>query len=785
MPNEIRPAGALSEQEVIEWLKKKPRTFGWDALVVYDRNQANTLLLQQYIDRYAVTGYFEPINGRITIDDGKHWEYMYDTVLDSPRLSFEESRPGSSFATLTMHIVGGAHLTVKQPDNSAKHVERIDWYDPVQGPRVVATIDLEDSDGNVSEDGRVILDLSKGVKIKLTYGTTGAIQQKGGDFFQGIFDGWDDDRKIFVLNTLMHHDEVGILDPEEFRIRAMPAPGANVRGGAGYGNGAVMVFVAARGSSVGSLPDAEEEWEYLIPNGYSTALLVGNRYTMEKIISAGVRTFAPDAELELIASNEPGDPIRSIRALSGDVDAGNYWLNFHGNFSLVFVEARIPLAKSSVYGDGSLVISVEDSIVKMAWSASSSNGTYQTKLWQQSPSGESFVDLAWELDVHMKIGLGFEGKLNFEDWATYAISCTFEPRGELAPIHSEWWEFLLAGLMPVGRRKLRSVRAGVIFRGFDNVDLFRVHGLLFEGDRIVRSRSVHMPMDLVLFGDLAPVETSFAIEPMEDVVGTGSTLQFAVRPAQTGLSWRVERVPGYEGELGTITAEGKYTASSTLPAGKPYTMVRVVASSDGRASSALIRVVARAVVVNPLVVTASKTGGNIHMSGGAIDRGALEWSIKSKTGASLTDVPPDLGAEFDENDRYYVPGSGSTEDIYSVDEVTARNPRSGDSHTSYVLMIELPVNTSILINEEAGLPAGQLQFELHAGSGAMEEVVWTVVAGGGSITPDGVYTIDEASLYRFAVITGVRIVPGIGKFHNYMILPVPLIDLEEFQRVLK
>jgi hypothetical protein len=150
--------------------------------------------------------------------------------------------------------------------------------------------------------------------------------------------------------------------------------------------------------------------------------------------------------------------------------------------------------------------------------------------------------------------------------------------------------------------------------------------------------------------------------------------------------------------------------------------------------------------------------------------------------------PPEGGAEFEEGDRFYLPGQGQVDDpkrVFSVDEVIATNPRTGMSHTSRLLVVEKPLNGTLSIKEGSGLPANKVQLELDAGEGPLAGVTFAVVAGGGSIDADGVYTVDETSPHMFGVVTASWRMPGLPfSFDGYMILPVPLIDLEEVQRVL-
>lgn len=60
---------------------------------------------------------------------------------------------------------------------------------------------------------------------------------------------------------------------------------------------------------------------------------------------------------------------------------------------------------------------------------------------------------------------------------------------------------------------------------------------------------------------------------------------------------------------------------------------------------------------------------------------------------------------------------------------------------------------------------------------------WSVIAGGGSIDADGVYTVDAALNIKHSVVAAALDLP-IAYFTGYLILPIPLIDLEEVKRVI-
>ena len=94
--------------ELLEWLALKPRTQGWGAVVAYDRNKCNALLLQDYIHKFTADRYEEPISKPVPLGDD-YWVHLHDWVTDVPRLSFEDSSQGpGGEVNLRMAIVGGS-----------------------------------------------------------------------------------------------------------------------------------------------------------------------------------------------------------------------------------------------------------------------------------------------------------------------------------------------------------------------------------------------------------------------------------------------------------------------------------------------------------------------------------------------------------------------------------------------------------------------------------------------------------------------------------------------------
>lgn len=768
----------LSEPELVDWLKEQPRTFGWSALIAYDRFQANRLLLQEYIARHSSEqDAFERITGKMVLAAGKHWSYMNDVVLDAPRLSFERSTVDNSLATLTLRIAGGSHMTVTQMENAPKKVERIDWYDPLQGPKLIAGVRLNDADGSVHEDGRVRLFLGEsGLDIRLTLGTSDNEQEQGGRFFQQIFDTWPEDKKYLVLNEFDEIKGAEFLNPDQFRIRGIPAPGAALRASGTYGDGAVACFVSAAGSEVGLTPDKESHLMYLIPSGRSSTVLIGNYYLIKTLIGAKAHSsFYVDLTFD---SDNPMAAITKGVVLHKRIMGFSEYDPAFPGFDSLSYNNEVSFAEEPG-AMGEFTFGVGDGAIKVEWT-SSTEGAYSQffrNISTSAPNSMTVVDTRWDYRRIYHFEPTPAGGIRLvENEAESRTNIEIIPVGQVDEVIEDSFGTIKLYCENVTRKFLND-RVKWFVDTTSEIEMLRLHGLLFQSDVVVNLKSAHFPCDLAVFGDLAPGMTSFAVEPMEDVLTAGSSLTLRTAPAQAEVDWKVERVIGFGGGLGSITAAGVYTAPAHVEFEGPYTMVRVTASTISASSSALMRIVRRSVLVNPLVVTASDSSGRIQMSGGTVDGGSLTWSVNSVTGAVISDVPPAEG-EYDESERFYVPGTGSSGEPFSVDEVTVTNPRSGDSHTSYVLRIEQKLSGTITSVSD-GLPAGKLQLVFDNNLGPIDGVTWTVIAGAGAVDARGMFTVDESSPHSFAIVTAYFLIPQVSELVNYIILPIPLIDLEQ------
>ena len=787
MSHDAHPRWLLSEEEVFNWFSVEPRTYNWQVLVALDRKKTNDLLMQEYIQRYARDTYMDPITNKVQTADGatQVWEYLYDHVLGPPRLSFENSDT-NEWARMTMPIVGGIQMTVEQSGGGTKQVTQISWYDPLQAPRLIAEISLEDTSGEVTESDEVQLDLTLGTNFRLTFASTYQQQKEGGQFYKALFDALDDERKRFLLGKLAPLDDDAVLKPDKFRLRALSAQPARSPMEEGSSEGAILMFVGTEGHPSGSLPDAQAKWIYPIPAGHSSTMLVGNEVIYKELLEKGIA----DSEVVLPCYEyiNDGKALSGLKFTNGAVhllqrkvrvDGINRDLNIFG--SLVLFEEG---------ADTIFTVQKQGEQIHMDWIVPTQeyNNHWARLVTDEDPDSsvgagawvqcgvESKYVFFMNEEQHVELAL-VEDEIVWAKLTPYAVNEMFEPHLEKC---IETVKIFIESQLLDFQRTISS--------GIKQIETFATYGLLFTSGNVVEQKSVRLPCDLAIFGDISPGRASFRLDPIEKEIIHGGSFQFSASPPQTGLTWKLERVPGFEGALGSISQSGGYTApkADEIPASQAYTMVRVTASNEEVTSSALVRVLRRSIVINPMVVAAGKVARKVRFSAGSLVEGPLTWSVESVTGGTLTDNPPEEdAAEFDPTDMFYVPGTGSSGEPYSIDVITVRDAQ-GNIATAHLVLLEEQISGTVVILSDSELPEGQLQLGLDVGGDPMtSDAEWRVLAGAGSVDENGLFTMDPTSEHPFAVVGADFRVGDFVHIPGYSILPLGLVNVDEIQRALR
>lgn len=794
-----RPSDRVpSTPELLRWLKERPRTYGWDALLVYDRTRANRLLMQEYIARFNSERYLPPVTQLHEHVEGTHWEYIYEYLLTSPRLSFEDSSIGNSKANLTMHVMGGMQLTIEKPQHQARRITKVEVIDALQGPKLIGKIHLSDAEGGVTTSGKVEINLRDALELELTNADTPAMRSMGGKYFQHLFDNLPPEKQRFTLSELGPVEENDFLDPKSFMIRVFSRRGGTNRASPEWGEGAVLVFAHGKTVPPSIGPISEEGWLYPIPVGDSVTLLVGIHFLLRRLIERGVRDIAYDGEC-LISYDNDANPAASPGALH--VTWGRTWRDFkfapYLKWDAGWMMLTLPLCNPDFEDPGAFDVIPGDNSITVEWRGSTGNkagseGKIDAIMYEEDPDYSFHPRRIW-----FNLSYNLKRTYTFELLADGRLALVEDEAKRVHVVTDEllrWDERLSYNDVWLCMAHNHPYMIDTIEDAFDTalsyigeVDLFRLNSLLFRSEDVLQLRAGHLPMDLAVFGDLALRDTAFAIEPQEVLVVAGGETQLK---GPAGAVWSVEPVEGYNDGTGIISQNGLFSAPPADAIARHYTMVLARATLQGHTSTALIRVLKREIVCNPNVVVVGMGGQKVKFSAGALDEAVLQWDVTSGSGGRLEEIPLDNPVPYEPGDHFYIsgpqletPSDPAPGDFIAIDEVIVTHPRTQVTQTSYVVTLLAPTMGHVRPAPQSMTPE-QVQLQLMgSGEEPMEEVAWSIVLGSGAVSATGLYTADPDAPLKFAVIQGYKKYPfpGVPVFSSYILLTVPLVDLEQLQ----
>ena len=780
-----------SVADFVAWLEQRPRTLGWDAIVAYDQSKANTLLLQEYFQRFDSGRYFEPMTFNIQYSP-THWDYLYNYILDAPRLSFETSDIAASKATLIMRIVGGMQLTVQQAvGERVKSVTRMGLADAVNGPLLHMLVQLEKAPGTEDTLGRVTLDLSKGGEFYVTVGDNMQQDQIAGEKFRQKFEALEADQKIFELNSLAR-DPSELLQPEKFYIRTHRAPGGNVRGGPNFGEGEVLVFIQMREGAADDevgFPPSNEGMHYLIPQEgvsepLSATILLGNRFLLKNVVADGFRRINA-APVQVVSEGMEGEHIRSLTPQNGARTASvPEQTNIPNVKRLAFPSGLTLPFKAGAAGE--LFARINKDILVLRW-----EGQRATDVTVEITNStvSSAMTLKWRRQQSFRFSTSANGQLSLapvqasDNLTVYKVSpdrfigTPVEPH--LGPI-IERIESLL--------RQQLDDSFQIFTNSISQIDAFRLNGLLFRTQNSIQPSLGYFTGDLALLGRVAPSQTNFVIDPIEPVVRSEGRIAFSTQPSVTGVAWSVMNLPGESGDPGEIHRDtGIYKAPGGLDDVNYQKRVLVTArSANGNTSKALVSIVKGDISIDPLafVVTARSEGEQVSgykMSAAALDGAELVWKLVSGSTARIEDDPePIIGLP---NQKRFIPPVRQGDAPVTVEYIDVSRISGGPAQQAVAVVVHHSSNY-FFRTELVLWPLPGLLLKLYYLNKYNEEVrvsldntEYKVLYGGGLVTAAGVYVQPTIITTRFAVVMAERRSDEEWKF-AYIIVPFPFIDVQ-------
>ncbi len=749
-------------------LRAKPASQGWGALLVYDRFRANRLLAQEHIQRLDNSGWLPRISFKKDSEDNS-WTEGFDLVLDKPLLSFVNSTISGSKALLSMNVISGVLTQLRQGSGGGQpEVIAYSVVNPLNGPAVRIEILLNDTDGgNIDTEGRVTLDLSKGLGYTFEVDGWGELNMKLGEAIKLEFEKWDEADRVWELNVIKRIE--GEVNPIRFAVRTHSMKNAkdiNAVSEEEQGEGAVLVGVAFDEDTVGTWPSADGDMPYLLPSPentdedpYTMSIIFHNELWVRSGFWNMVATI-PGVSNILVEKDQhdfystlksdvqlhsPGYTDHTIRRY-GDYNFTTYrWpdLDFSGNFRIVHT----------------------DDVFSIDWTVISD--TKEMVVIFNGPSGDRRHDPDFNITISVRTKLkisivGSGDRFGEVEVQPGPVEVEYEMSawgGESSYINNHVITAFDDYIKPHVQSAVDelSTKIAGIAAAVKPVNVLRLNSLLFRSDDIATPRVLVTPGDLAMLGDLAPRLTSFAVEPLEAKVSAapGKTVTFHVEPAVVGeVAWSVQGLPGDSGNVGSIT-QGVYTPPDIGSLTDGYKRVIVTATANGNSSSAVVTVVADSVAVYPLYKVAQfsqdQTSRRYVLTGGDI-AGELRWEMTSGSKGTIReaeDGDSDLVIPVDKNVRIYVspprlPGAGPIASRVHVDgvEVSA----GGQKQTIDIILPWTTTSGMIKTTKQR-----ELAFKLvlaYYDSDAQEEIeltpaetTWEVLKGTGTLDPaTGIYT---------------------------------------------
>lgn len=789
--------------QYLTYMKAQPRTYGWGALLVYDRFKTNMLLAQEHVERFSENAWIEPVSVRKETETGS-WTDVSDLTTGSPILSFVNSNIGGSAARLSIPMMGGKVKTLRQkPGSSQVELVGLSTLDPLTAPFLRMNINLTaDQSGSINDEGRVTLDLKDGTGYSFEVSGWKDLNEKIGDAIAGEFAKLPDAQRVWELNTLKPVE--GELKPTSFAVRthSLAKAGATVASvdPAELEEGAVLVGVAFNGARGGSFPTVDKDMPYMLPEGaasaddpFSANIIINHEDWVKNLLVKMINSIPEFAGLTPSYDQEGGFFVQAnfghLATTFPEVyreDMGRtHWGKLHPT-SLDASKSRalFRFKNGKIHFEWHCVAQTETEC-KFEWS---------NIVFRGSRIYENTFALSKEYSISLSEGEAGQGSVVLVPGeSTYshdvAVDDDTDPRLIFLRFFTDYCKPVLQETL---ENKFNAFTSAIEKAG-PSLDVLRLNGLLFRSENAVTPQGVYAPGDLSLLGTLAPKFTAFAIEPLNPTIAAASDQTFELSPKPSGtVRWAVEHLPGGEGEKGSIV-NGQYTPPTSAQITGSSLRVIVNATVGDKISRSLVTVVPQPVAVFPFLqavnfATDPAKPPRHVLVGGAVGA-ALEWKMAAgakgtirlpNAGDSDLDIPqgqdvriyeapiqdpgdPDTAEMMIQRDRVEVSSHGATEGID-------------------ILVPWLPTTATITVERtDAGL---ELVLWTTDRTGkplaiAPEDTKWFTIIGNDTVDPStGIYPDGESGDY--IVLAAYYDIPTGPLIWNYITLPIPF-DIDYVQ----
>ncbi|MCL6703289.1 hypothetical protein [Pseudomonas sp. T1.Ur] len=771
--------------ELTNKMQGKSVTLGWDALVFMNRAKVNSLLEQQYVTRFNSDSFLKRIFGAPAMTpDGDEVLELSGLILSHPRLSFEKASLRDSRATATMDIVSGTVSYVRKGSNQVPGVILYSYVVSAhQGFTLTMDIDLAASRGTVNEQGKVIIDIGDGYNCRCNLVNEDKAQEDLGNFFKALFLAQKPEDRVYELGMLDLRD-VDWLAPRSFQIRTMATEEGKIRSSDDYGEGAVVLLVRTKGNPTEGDDPLEGALDYLIPNDrdaetgkalYSGSLVLASRAVFDWYIQDQIEK-ALGHHVRLKRVSESNYIARSLIAYSGGFELPGYYNKYidtlnesqeTATFGPQHLNFHDPDSSNALH----VVVSSKGEL-QVVWSGSQ-KVNFRTFYWSLL-----FPDKTWHTSGLMIPNFDFRFA-PIVDSSTNAV--VFECRNYASQVAQDFSDIggddpfmqlpafvkdeIQSTYRSAGVSIATAIKDSALVDSFDipEINVLAISNLLFPERNALQLTEARLPGDLLMVGHIDPKETSFTLDPLLPVIKAGERQTFTIRQLgyrASDVTWSVRSVDGSRA-LGTID-NGEYTAPDAQLLDGSATRNVVTAtytdSATGKdvTASALVTVAMAGVVVTPSMSLIDMSGRHsVTLKATTLSGSSLTWTLRGNLGTLTPNG----------NEAVYTPPSTNPANTLETVLIDIQDDVTQETAIATVLLRSGSFALGITPAFHPGLlPSGRALLQ---GPAEATQITWEVVAGEGSITPEGLFTAPAVITAPYSVVKGTLagVVSGYSIIH--------------------
>lgn len=781
--------GRYPLKDVLAKMAGKTITHGWDAIVVYQRGQANMLLKQQHIKRFITGNELAPLNEDIESSDATRLQ-THNLTLSAPHLSFGGAGTGDAMAQVGWDFIKGMIVFKQEADDGSYRVKKIEKITPLNSPFIGMKVPLSRAPGSVNEIGEVQFDIKEGDHFTNNLVVNGIEQETISNFFKRRFIATPEKQRIYKLGTISNYEHEQ-FQPEEFVIRTMGAPNTASRGSQDEGDGAVVLFVQMKGSDA---KPVEKETDWLLADDYSSALVVSNRLLFDRIIRKNTENV-----LGKYLEFKPYQEISGSNKAWQLVANSGYWESNYHKVMYFFSDDPYPLGAHIVMSCGfTMKFGEKDKVlvplciysdekkhnIRMKYSF---NTEYMSYEFIYNPSYNeldlnkeiSGGDCKLKLDVETSYEMKIENDLIIFHYGKDSIKIESECSGFNSELITRF-----DGVAKYSDTINKGVNDDLVkkFSEFklNDINTFTLRNLLFPGENYFHPDYARVPGDLLVMGKLGAGSESFAITPAETTIVAGSVYQFKTTPEVSGVKWSISdsEKNNTSADLGHIdAATGKYTAPQAAAVTEGVRHVVVCAEKGDTKVYALASVLAHSVNISP-AYQLILPGKSATLKAESLNSGTLTWSLAdNQQGSTLTKVS--------NNEYTYKAGKKNKKLKLNLERVSVTD-ETGSVTEAMILVRNVPLTGYIRVSYD-NMPENSVQLTYFPDPDDAEtsilpgEMTWTLLESGGATldTETGILSCKQAKDNGFAVISTKYLDEDEGALNCAIAIPLPLNTYKE------